>query len=154
VHRVYGKHCSWDFYTSSLVQTCFIVIVTYLLFSETPQTSLFFNPIIIYLNIFYTTLFYYYQFLLFFVLTFNILFLQFKHIHDTTHWHNNHTTNKEGTKAGNDGGNDGGNNSGRPGTVSGIVSVSVPVNCELYFNVLKEMAPNYFQFISNDKNGK
>merc|ERR1712195_26861 len=81
-----------------------------------------------------------------------IFTMMFKHIHDTTHWHNNHTTNKEGTKEGNNKGNDGGNDGGRPGTVSGIVSVSVPVNCELYFNVLKEMAPNYFQFISNDKN--
>ena len=27
-NRVYGKHCSFDFYTSSLFQTCFIVFVT------------------------------------------------------------------------------------------------------------------------------
>ena len=26
VHRVYGKHCSFDFYSSSLFQTCFIAI--------------------------------------------------------------------------------------------------------------------------------
>ena len=28
VHRVYGKHCSFNFYSSSLLQTCLIVFVT------------------------------------------------------------------------------------------------------------------------------
>ena len=31
----------WHFYSSSLFQICFIVIVTFLLYSKTPQTSLF-----------------------------------------------------------------------------------------------------------------
>ena len=28
VHRVYGKHCSWHFYSTSLFQTYFIVFAT------------------------------------------------------------------------------------------------------------------------------
>jgi len=48
------KHCSWHFYSSSLFQTCCIVIVTYLLYSKTTQTSLFLTQYNIYLNIFYT----------------------------------------------------------------------------------------------------
>ena len=61
VHRVYGKHCSWHFYYSSLFQTGFIVSVTYLLLSKNTQTSLFLT----YINIFGHLLFYrwYYWFL-------------------------------------------------------------------------------------------
>jgi len=29
LHRVYGKHCSFDFYSSSLFQTCFIGFITF-----------------------------------------------------------------------------------------------------------------------------
>ena len=48
------EHCSFDLYSSSLFQTCFIVIVTYLLYSKIPKTSLFFNPIKYIFDIFYT----------------------------------------------------------------------------------------------------
>ena len=41
------EHCSWHFYSSFLSQTCFIVFVTYLLYSKTPK-QVFFN----FINIF------------------------------------------------------------------------------------------------------
>ena len=39
VHRVYGKHCSWHFYFSSLPQTSFIVIVTFFSILKHPNKS-------------------------------------------------------------------------------------------------------------------
>ena len=53
VHRVYGKHCSWHFSSSSLLQTCFIVIDTYLLYFKTPK-QVFFNPNKYIFDIFFT----------------------------------------------------------------------------------------------------
>ena len=38
------EHCSWHFYYSSLLQTCYIAIVTYLLYSKSPK-QVFFNVI-------------------------------------------------------------------------------------------------------------
>lgn len=56
VHRVYG---SFDFYSSSFLQTCIIVFVAFfsiLKHSKTPKQVSFFNPINI-LDIFYTNLY-------------------------------------------------------------------------------------------------
>ena len=39
VHRVYGKHCSWYFSSSSLLQTCCIVFVTFISFLKHPNKS-------------------------------------------------------------------------------------------------------------------
>ena len=41
-HRVYGKALvDWHFYSSTLFPTCFIVFVTYLLYSKTPNQVFF-----------------------------------------------------------------------------------------------------------------
>ena len=53
VHRVYGKHRSWHFSSSSLFQTCFIAIFTYLLYCKTPK-QFFFNPYEYIFDIFFT----------------------------------------------------------------------------------------------------
>ena len=52
-----SKRMVFNFYSSSLLQTCFIAIVMYLLYSKTPKTSLFLTHINIYLTSF-TTLYY------------------------------------------------------------------------------------------------
>ena len=47
------KHCSWHFYSSSLLQTSFIVFFTFS--SKTPK-QVFFNPITIFDILYFTTL--------------------------------------------------------------------------------------------------
>ena len=61
----------WHFYTSSLFQTCFIVFVTYLLYSKTPKQVFFFNPIKYILTSFTTLYLLFYNYT-FFRLTFKI----------------------------------------------------------------------------------
>ena len=65
----------WHFYSSSLLQTCFIVFVTYLLYSKTPKQVFFFNPIKIYFwHLFTHTLFTVFIIYTFFRLTFKKYF--------------------------------------------------------------------------------
>ena len=40
-NRVYGKHCSWDFYTSFLFQICFIAFFTFYSILKHPNKSIF-----------------------------------------------------------------------------------------------------------------
>ena len=56
VHRVYGKHCSSHFYSSSFFQTCFIVFATFFSILKHPNKS-FFNVYKLYLNFLLHTLF-------------------------------------------------------------------------------------------------
>ena len=70
------KHYSFDLYYSFLFQTCFIVLVTYLLYFKTPKQVFFFNPIHIYLNIFLP-----HTILLFFVIYFFFRFNVPKYIY-------------------------------------------------------------------------
>ena len=67
-YRVYGKHCSFDFYYSSLFQTCFIVFITFSFILKHPNKS-FFNVINIWTTFTHTVLLYIIKISIFFIST-------------------------------------------------------------------------------------
>ena len=70
------SYCSWHFYDSSLRQTCFSVLVTYLLFFKTPQHVKIFNVICIWTLLPHSITVFYKKFTFFF--HFNVKFFNVK----------------------------------------------------------------------------